>query len=156
MFSFAPSFAAACLVTGICPAVALPGAVPVGVALSGVLHAVIGVVNVSMSAVVARTVPVCLMIVLARVISAMTPDSMAVNTPEGVVPGAPGPPKSGGVGTLPGPVAVVTYPNAIVVMRSLWLPPVRVRSLKNAPVAGDVRDGVWVVVPIMMMAVTLM
>lgn len=155
MFAFAPLFAAAFFVAGVCSAIALPSAVPPGVALSGVLHAVIGVVDVSMSAVVARTIAVCLMVVLAGVISTMTSDSVAVNTPEGVVPGAPSPPKCGGVGTLPSPVAVVTYPNAIMVMRSPWLPPVGVGPLKNAPVARDVRDGVWVVVPIMMMAMTL-
>jgi hypothetical protein len=47
------------------------------------------------------------------------------------------------------------YPYAIVVVGALRLPPVGVRTLKNAPVAGDVRDGMGVVVPIMMLAMTL-
>lgn len=68
MLSLAALFVATFLVAGVLSAVALLGAAPAGVPLSGVLHAVVGLVAVSMPAVVARTVSVGLVIVLTRVI----------------------------------------------------------------------------------------
>lgn len=85
----------------------------------------------------------------------MAANSVAVDTPEWVVPGAPSPPEGVGVGTLPGPVPVVAYPYAVVVVSSSRLPPVGVGAFENAPVAGNMRDGVWVVVPVVIVAVAL-
>jgi hypothetical protein len=116
---------------------------------------VVGLVGVAVATVVAGSVVVDVVVATRRVVAVMPVDAVVVEDREGAVPGGPGPPERGVIGPLPDVVTIVAHPTdrvVAVVTAVAGTPVVGVGALDDAPVCRDVRDGVRVVVPVVVAA----
>ena len=122
------------------------------VRVAGPAHAMVGVVGVAVPPVIARPGMGVMAVVRSGMVAMVVVHPVAVDCREGVVPGRPGPPEDAVVGPCPQPVAIVAYPDGVMVTVVVWAPPVGVRPFEDAPVGGDVTDGMRVVVPVVISA----